>query len=48
MDHPSIYHSVIQFRSESGSKSHIFTKTDKIISLTNVFQHLLSAEILSE
>ena len=39
---------VIQSRSELGSKSYIFMENDKIISLTNLFQHLLSAEILSE
>ena len=31
-----------------GSKSYIFMENDKIISLTNLFQHLLSVEILSE
>ena len=36
---------VIQSRSELGSKSYIFMENDKIISLTNLFQHLLSAEI---
>ena len=35
-------------RSELGSKSYIFMENDKIISLTNLFQHLLSVEILSE
>ena len=39
---------VIQSRSELGSKSYIFMENDKIISLTNLFQHLLSAEILSQ
>ena len=39
---------VIESRSELGSKSYIFMEIDKIISLTNLFQHLLSAEILSE
>ena len=39
---------VIESRSELGSKSYIFTEIDKIISLTNLFQHLLSAEILFE
>ena len=33
---------------ELGSKSYIFMKNDKIILLTNLFQHLLSAEILYE
>ena len=37
---------VIQSRSELGSKSYIFMKNDKIISLKNLFQ--LFAEILSE
>ena len=36
----------IQSRSELGSKSYIFMENDKIISLTNLFQHLLSAETL--
>ena len=45
--HPFIFHS-ISFRSELGSKSYIFIKNDKIISLTNLFQHLLFAEILLE
>ena len=39
---------VIQFRPELGSKSYIFMENDKIISLTNLFPHLKSAEILSE
>ena len=39
---------LIQSRSELRSKSYIFTENDKIISLTNLFQHLISAEILSE
>ena len=43
--HLSICHSP---RSELGSKSYIFMENDKIISLTNLFQHLLYAEILSE
>ena len=30
------------------SKSYIFIENDKIIALTNLFQHLLSAENLSE
>ena len=38
----------IQSRSELGSKSYIFMENDKIISLTNLFQHLLSAGVLSE
>ena len=37
---------VILSRSELGSKSYIFMENDKIISLTNLFQH--SAEMLSE
>ena len=43
-----IHPCVIQSRSELGSKSYIFMENDKIISLTNLFQHLLSAVILSE
>ena len=39
---------VIESRSELGSKSHIFMENEKIISLTNFFQHLLFAERLSE
>ena len=39
---------VIQFRSKLRSKSYIFIEKDKIISVTKLFQHLLSAEILSE
>ena len=39
---------VIESRSELGSKSYIFMEVDKIISPTNLFQHLLSAEILFE
>ena len=39
---------VIQSRFELGSKKLTFMKNDKIISPTNLFQHLLSAEILSE
>ena len=35
----------IYSRSELGSKSYIFTENDKIISHTNLFQHLLSVEI---
>ena len=41
-------HYVIQSRFELWSKSYIFMENDKIIPLTNLFQHLLSAEILSE
>ena len=37
-----------EYRSQLGSKSYIFIWNDKIISLTNLFQYLLSAEILSE
>ena len=44
----NIHPYVIQSRSELGSKSYIFMKYDKIISFTNLFQYLLSAEILSE
>ena len=33
---------------ELGSKSYIFMENDKIILLTNMFQYLLSAEILYE
>ena len=43
--HPS---NVIQSRSELGSKHYIFMENVKIVSLTKVLQHLLSAEILSE
>ena len=43
-----IYPYVIQSRSELGSKSYISMENDNIISLTNLLQHLLSAEILSE
>ena len=39
---------VILSRSELGSKSYIFMENDKIISLTNQFRHVLSAELLSE
>ena len=39
---------VIQSRSELGSKSYIFMENNKTISLKNLFQHLLSAETLSE
>ena len=39
---------VIQSRYKLGSKSYIFMENDKTISLTNRFQHLLSAEISSE
>ena len=41
-------HYVIQSRLQLGSKSYIFMENDKIIPPTNLFQHLLSAEILSE
>ena len=43
-----IHHYIIQSRSELGSKSYILMENDKIISPTTFFQHLLSAEILSE
>ena len=43
-----IYPYVIQSRSELGSKSYISMENDKIIPLTNLLQHLLSAEILSK
>ena len=43
-----IHQHVTQSRSELGLKCYIFMENDKIISLTNLFQHLLSAEILSE
>ena len=43
-----IYPHVIQSRSDLGLKSYIFIENDKIISLTDLFQHLLSAETLSE
>ena len=39
---------VIQPRFELGSQSYIFIDNDKIISLTNPFQYLLSLELLSE
>ena len=39
---------VIQSRSELGSKRYIFMEKEKKISLTNLLQHLLSAEILSK
>ena len=39
---------LIQSKSEIGSKSYIFMENDKILSLTNLFQPLLSATILSE
>ena len=39
---------VIQSRSELGSKRYIFMEKEKKISVTNLFQHLLSAEILSK
>ena len=35
----------VQCRFELGSKSYIFMKNDRIISLTNLFQHLLSVQI---
>ena len=35
---------VIQSRSKLSSKSYIFMEYDKIISLTNLLQHLLSAK----
>ena len=35
----------IQCRYELGSKSYIFLENDRIISLTNLFQHLLSVQI---
>ena len=38
----------IQSRTQLGSKGYIFMENDKIISFTNLFQHLLSTEILSE
>ena len=44
-EHPSI---AIQYRSEKGSKSYIFMENDKIISVTYLFQYLLSTGILSE
>ena len=43
-----IHQHVTQSRSELGLKSYIFMENDKMISLTNLFQHLLSAEMLSE
>ena len=43
-----IHQYVIQSRPELGSKSYIFMENDKIISLANLLQYLLSAEILSE
>ena len=39
---------VIQSRSEFGSKSYMFMGNEEIILLTNLFQHLIPAEILSE
>ena len=39
---------VIQSRPELGSKSNISLESDKTIALKNLFQYLLSAEILSE
>ena len=45
----AIHPYVIQSRSDLRSKiSYIFMENDKIISLTNLFQHLLSAGVLSE
>ena len=43
-----IHPCLIQSRSELGSKSYILMENGKIISLTNLFQHLQSAIILSE
>ena len=37
--------SVIYSKSELGLKSHIFMKNDKINSLTNLFQYLLSMQV---
>ena len=45
---PDLKAYIIQSRSELGSESYIFMENDKIISLTNLFQHLLSAEISCE
>ena len=39
---------IIQSRSELGSKSYISQENDKIISLTDLLQHLLTTEISSE
>ena len=36
---------VIQSRSELGSKNYIFMENNKTISLANLFQHLLFAEL---
>ena len=44
----NIHPYIIQSRSELGSKSYLFMENNKIISLTNLFQYLLSAEILRE
>ena len=44
----NIHPYAIESRSELGSKSYIFIKNDKIISLTNLFQHFLFAKLLSE
>ena len=43
-----IHQYAIQFSPELGSKSYIFTENNKIISLANLLQYLLSAEVLSE
>ena len=42
-----IHSYVIQSRSQLVSKSYIFMENDNIISLTNLFEYFLSAEILS-
>ena len=39
---------VIQSRPELGSESNISLESDKTIAITNLFQYLLSAEILFE
>ena len=39
---------IIQSRPKLGSKCYIFMANDKIISLANLLQYLLSAEILSK
>ena len=44
----NIHPYIIQSRSELDSKSFIFMENNKINSLTNLFQYLLSAEILRE
>ena len=38
-------HIAILSRPELGSQSYIFMENDKIVSVTDLFQHLLSAEI---